>query len=84
MPGLRQRSIELYDWFEQRLGLGKPMIEAAEHEVPENTSSWWYIFGSAATVLLVLAGDDGYSSCAWFIRHLPVMRGAASNFSTTT
>jgi ubiquinol-cytochrome c reductase cytochrome b subunit len=30
------------------------MIEAAEHEVPENTSSWWYIFGSAATVLLVL------------------------------
>ena len=30
------------------------MIEAAEHEVPENTSSWWYVFGSAATVLLVL------------------------------
>ncbi len=30
------------------------MIEAAEHEVPENTSSWWYIFGSGATVLLVL------------------------------
>jgi ubiquinol-cytochrome c reductase cytochrome b subunit len=54
MPGLRQRSVELYDWFEQRLGLGKPMIEAAEHEVPENTASWWYIFGSAATVLLGL------------------------------
>jgi ubiquinol-cytochrome c reductase cytochrome b subunit len=54
MPGLRQRAIELYDWFEQRLGLGKPVIEMAEHEVPENTSSWWYVFGSAATVLLVL------------------------------
>ena len=54
MPGLRGRSIELYGWFEERLGLGKPVIEAVEHEVPENTSSWWYVFGSAATVLLVL------------------------------
>jgi ubiquinol-cytochrome c reductase cytochrome b subunit len=54
MPGLRQRGIELYNWFEQRLGLGQPIIEAVEHEVPENTSSWWYVFGSAATVLLGL------------------------------
>jgi ubiquinol-cytochrome c reductase cytochrome b subunit len=54
MPGLRQRGIELYNWFEQRLGLGTPIIEAVEHEVPENTSSWWYVFGSAATVLLGL------------------------------
>jgi ubiquinol-cytochrome c reductase cytochrome b subunit len=54
MPGLGQRVVELYNWFEERLGLGKPIIEAAEHEVPENTSSWWYVFGSAATVLLVL------------------------------
>jgi ubiquinol-cytochrome c reductase cytochrome b subunit len=54
MPRLRQRGIELYNWFEQRLGLGTPIIEMAEHEVPENTSSWWYVFGSAATVLLVL------------------------------
>jgi ubiquinol-cytochrome c reductase cytochrome b subunit len=54
MPGLKQKGIELYNWFERRLGLGTPLIEAAEHEVPENTSSWWYVFGSAATVLLVL------------------------------
>src|SRR6201993_2182712 len=54
MPGLGQRVNELYHWFEQRLGLGTPIIEMAEHEVPENTSSWWYVFGSAATVLLVL------------------------------
>lgn len=54
MPGIKTRVIELYNWFEERLGLGKPMIEAAEHPVPENTSSWWYVFGSAATVLLVL------------------------------
>jgi ubiquinol-cytochrome c reductase cytochrome b subunit len=54
MPRLKQRAIGLYNWFEQRLGLGAPIIEAAEHEVPENTSSWWYVFGSAATVLLGL------------------------------
>jgi ubiquinol-cytochrome c reductase cytochrome b subunit len=54
MSGLKQIGIEVYDWFEQRLGLGKPIIEMAEHEVPENTSSWWYVFGSAATVLLGL------------------------------
>jgi ubiquinol-cytochrome c reductase cytochrome b subunit len=44
----------LYRWFEQRTGLIQPAIDAAEHPVPENTSSWWYVFGSAATVLLVL------------------------------
>ncbi|MDT7813866.1 MAG: ubiquinol-cytochrome c reductase cytochrome b subunit [Acidobacteriaceae bacterium] len=54
MPGLKQRGIEIYNWFEQRLGLATPILEAVEHEVPENTSSWWYVFGSAATVLLVL------------------------------
>jgi ubiquinol-cytochrome c reductase cytochrome b subunit len=54
MPRLKQIGIEFYDWFEERLGLGKPIIEMAEHEVPENTSSWWYVFGSAATVLLGL------------------------------
>ncbi|HWW97418.1 MAG TPA: cytochrome b N-terminal domain-containing protein, partial [Edaphobacter sp.] len=70
MPGLRQRSVELYGWFEQRLGLGTPIIEMAEHEVPENTSSWWYVFGSAATVLLGLQVVTGillalvYSSSA--------------------
>jgi ubiquinol-cytochrome c reductase cytochrome b subunit len=54
MPGIKQIGGQLYDWFEQRLGLGAPIIEMAEHEVPENTSSWWYVFGSAATVLLGL------------------------------
>jgi ubiquinol-cytochrome c reductase cytochrome b subunit len=54
MPGLKRIGMELYDWLEQRLGLGKPIVEMAEHEVPENTSSWWYVFGSAATVLLGL------------------------------
>ncbi|MGA2219017.1 MAG: cytochrome B6, partial [Terracidiphilus sp.] len=54
MASLKQRGIDVYNWFERRLGLGGPAIEAAEHEVPSNTSSWWYVFGSAATVILLL------------------------------
>ena len=54
MPELKKSAIDLYNWFEMRLGLGAPVIEAAEHEVPESTSSWWYVFGSAATVILGL------------------------------
>ncbi|HEV2620325.1 MAG TPA: cytochrome b N-terminal domain-containing protein [Acidobacteriaceae bacterium] len=54
MSKLRDTGKNLYNWFEDRLGLGKPILEAIEHEVPESTASWWYVFGSAATVLLVL------------------------------
>lgn len=44
----------LFGWFEARTGLIGPAVEMAEHPVPKNTSSWWYVFGSAATVLLLL------------------------------
>ena len=52
--GLKQTGIAVYQWLEHRLGLGTPIIEAVTHEVPESTASWWYVFGSAATVLLVM------------------------------
>ena len=54
MAGMKQRAIGVYNWFEQRLGIGTPAIEAAEHHIPSRTSSWWYVFGSAATVILAL------------------------------
>ena len=54
MPRMKQAGPRIYQWFEDRLGLGKPVIDAAEHDVPASTASWWYVFGSAATVLLVL------------------------------
>ena len=47
-------AVRLFDWFESRLGLAKPMTEAALHPTPASSASWWYVFGSAATVLLVL------------------------------
>jgi ubiquinol-cytochrome c reductase cytochrome b subunit len=52
--GLQKAGIEVYEWFEHRLGLAKPAIEAAEHPIPASSASWWYVFGSAATVLFVL------------------------------
>src|ERR1700726_1476884 len=44
----------LYTWFDSRLQLGEPIKEMALHPVPNRTASWWYVFGSAAFVLLML------------------------------
>ncbi|HVZ84042.1 MAG TPA: cytochrome b N-terminal domain-containing protein [Terracidiphilus sp.] len=54
MSPLKQSAVGLYLWLERRLGLGKPAIEAAEHPIPSSSASWWYVFGSAATVLFLL------------------------------
>ena len=43
-----------YNWVEQRVQLEGPIKDAALHPVPRNTASWWYVFGSAATALLIL------------------------------
>ncbi len=42
------------DWFEHRLQLAAPIREAAEHPVPRNTASWFYVFGSAALTVFLL------------------------------
>jgi ubiquinol-cytochrome c reductase cytochrome b subunit len=49
-----EAGIESYRWLEHRLGLIKPLSEAAAHPTPANNASWMYVFGSAATVLLIL------------------------------
>jgi ubiquinol-cytochrome c reductase cytochrome b subunit len=58
MAGMKERGIawlkESYDWVERRLGLIEPLTKTAEHHTPSNSASWWYVFGSAATVLLVM------------------------------
>ena len=54
MTKLKQCSIEVSNWIERRLGLAKPIVEAAEHPIPASSASWWYVFGSAAVVLLGL------------------------------
>jgi len=42
------------EWFDLRLQLAAPIREAAEHPVPRNTASWWYVFGSAALTVFCL------------------------------
>ncbi|MHB1960418.1 MAG: cytochrome b, partial [Acidobacteriaceae bacterium] len=54
MPGMKEKGLALYRWLDRRLGFAKPVTEAAEHPIPANSASWWYVFGSAATVILML------------------------------
>src|ERR1700681_226959 len=45
---------QIGEWFDRRLQLAAPIREAAEHCVPRDTASWFYVFGSAAlTVFLI-------------------------------
>ena len=41
------------EWFEARLQLAAALRETVEHPVPRETSSWFYVFGSAALVVFM-------------------------------
>jgi ubiquinol-cytochrome c reductase cytochrome b subunit len=41
-------------WFEGRLDLGTNFRDMAEHPVPRETASWFYVFGSAAFTVFIL------------------------------
>jgi ubiquinol-cytochrome c reductase cytochrome b subunit len=45
---------QIGEWFDRRLQLAAPIRDIAEHPVPRNTASWWYVFGSAALVVFLL------------------------------
>ncbi len=47
-------ALNVYSWVERRVQLEGFVKESALHPVPKSTASWWYVFGSAATALLVL------------------------------
>jgi ubiquinol-cytochrome c reductase cytochrome b subunit len=42
------------EWLDERLQLGATIRETAEHEVPRQTASWFYVFGSAAFAVFIL------------------------------
>ncbi len=42
------------DWLDQRLQIGASIRETAEHRVPRETASWFYVFGSAALTCFIL------------------------------
>jgi ubiquinol-cytochrome c reductase cytochrome b subunit len=41
-------------WIDERLKLGNTLRETAEHPVPRETASWFYVFGSAALTVFLL------------------------------
>jgi ubiquinol-cytochrome c reductase cytochrome b subunit len=45
---------QIGDWLDARLQLAATVRETAEHPVPRDTSSWFYVFGSAALVVFVM------------------------------
>lgn len=45
---------QIRDWLDARLQVGQTIREAAEHPVPRDTASWFYVFGSAALVVFIL------------------------------
>jgi ubiquinol-cytochrome c reductase cytochrome b subunit len=45
---------KLGEWFDLRLQLGTSIRETAEHPVPRETASWFYVFGSAALTCFML------------------------------
>ena len=49
----------VYDWVERRVQLEGPVKDAVLHPVPRSTASWWYVFGSASLVLLILQVATG-------------------------
>ena len=53
------------EWFDHRLQLAAPIREAAEHPVPRNTASWFYVFGSAALTVFHPATGDRNSAGAY-------------------
>ena len=42
------------NWLDARLQVGAVIQETAEHSVPRETASWFYVFGSAAFVVFML------------------------------
>ena len=42
------------EWLDQRLKLGATIRETAEHPVPRESASWFYVFGSAALTVFAL------------------------------
>lgn len=45
--------MSLAKWLDARLQVGNSIRETAEHEVPRETASWFYVFGSAAFVIFL-------------------------------
>jgi len=50
---------QIVDWFEARLQVSQTLRETADHPVPRETASWFYVFGSAAFMVFLLQIASG-------------------------
>jgi len=41
-------------WFDDRLALGRLYDQSLGHRIPFSSSSWWYVFGSATLLCLII------------------------------
>lgn len=50
----RKRSIpvRVYDWFDERMGLGEVILPIITHPIPKRVN-WWYVFGSATLTAFI-------------------------------
>jgi ubiquinol-cytochrome c reductase cytochrome b subunit len=48
-----RRLDKIGQWFDSRLALSRPLRETMQHPVPRETSSWFYVFGSAALTIFI-------------------------------
>ena len=55
------------DWLNERLGLADTLVETAQHPVPRSSASWWYVFGSATFVVLILQVISGLCLAAVYV-----------------
>src|SRR5262249_48132825 len=56
---MRVKLAEIGAWLDARLTLAAPIRDAAEHPIPRESASWWYVFGSAALVVFALQFATG-------------------------
>ena len=75
--------VNIGKWFDRRLQLGAPIRQAAEHPIPRKSSSWFYVFGSAALTVFLLQLVTGILLAV--ITCPPrLKRGTVFRISTTT
>jgi ubiquinol-cytochrome c reductase cytochrome b subunit len=55
------------EWLDRRLQLAAGIRETAEHRVPRNTASWFYVFGSAALVVFILQVITGILLAIFYV-----------------
>jgi ubiquinol-cytochrome c reductase cytochrome b subunit len=54
-------------WVDSRLQVAGVLVETAEHPVPRNTASWFYVFGSAAITVFMLQIFTGILLAAIYV-----------------